>query len=274
MINKQDKLEVFENFITDESLPKFDKKSTFVSTSITLAASNQLFFVTQPEENGSIIIHPSSVANALQPFYKKLFYWFVDLFRKKQQPDGPSMTIEEFFASVKSSSETLDIVLERAHGYKRSMLNAKRSGQRALYEQLESGLGAYKAETQLVGANMTKFIKEEDVVRFYKGCKKGLRLDWVKNFTRTIPEDIIDKKLELDALGVFDNYVILHYDPDAKSYAETQQEKERRKDPILFGVMKGKRQLYFVGDWIDELCDLTLDQVADALGSEVIKEIS
>ena len=28
-------------------------------------------------------------------------------------------------------------------------------------------------------------------------------------------------------------------------------------------------RLVFVGDWVDELCDLTLDQIADALGERV-----
>jgi len=50
-----------------------------------------------------------------------------------------------------------------------------------------------------------------------------------------------------------------------------KQIRERRKDPILFGVINGRRQLYYVGDWTDEFCDLTLDQIVDTLGREVVK---
>lgn len=66
---------------------------------------------------------------------------------------------------------------------------------------------------------------------------------------------------------------MLHYDPEKKSYLETQAEKAAKRDPILFGVMKGRRILYYVGDWIDEVCDLTLDQIADLLGSHVVENI-
>jgi len=34
--------------------------------------------------------------------------------------------------------------------------------------------------------------------------------------------------------------------------------------------MEGSRKLYFVGDWVDEFCDLQLDQIADALGKDAI----
>lgn len=41
----------------------------------------------------------------------------------------------------------------------------------------------------------------------------------------------------------------------------TQKEKEKAKDPILFGVIQGSRKLYFIGDWIDDYCDLTLEKM-------------
>lgn len=109
--------------------------------------------------------------------------------------------------------------------------------------------------------------------RLYKTCKKGLRLDYVRNFTRTIPEDITAKKARADELGIFDNYVVLHFDPNSKSWEETEAERLRRlhPDPILFGLMKTRRVLYFVGDWVDDVCNLTLDQLADLLGTQAIQ---
>jgi len=71
-------------------------------------------------------------------------------------------------------------------------------------------------------------------------------------------------------LKIFDNYVVLHYDPQGKasemSAEEKAQELVRRRDPILFGVFRGSRKLYFVGDWKDEQCDLTLQEIVDKLG--------
>lgn len=72
-----------------------------------------------------------------------------------------------------------------------------------------------------------------------------------------------------DKLHVFDNYCILHYDPEKKSYQMTVEERERERikknDPILFGILRGSRDLYYIADWIDETCDLTLDKFIKTL---------
>ena len=72
----------------------------------------------------------------------------------------------------------------------------------------------------------------------------------------------------MNELEVFDNYVILYYDPEGIVYKETAHEEAKRRDPIIFGVIAGSKKLYYVADWIDEYCDLTLDAFVDTLGIE------
>ena len=72
----------------------------------------------------------------------------------------------------------------------------------------------------------------------------------------------------MNELEVFDNYVILYYDPEGTVYKETAYEEAKRRDPIIFGVIAGSKKLYYVADWVDEYCDLTLDAFVDALGIE------
>ena len=67
---------------------------------------------------------------------------------------------------------------------------------------------------------------------------------------------------------------MLHYDPQAKAFSETEEEKARKRDPILFGLMKDRRVLYFVGDWVDDVCGLTLDQVAEIIGKRAIQSLT
>jgi hypothetical protein len=187
-----------------------------------------------------------------------------------------TLTVEEFFHQVKGSLQEIAIVEERAQGYIAALGKAKAAGQKALVEKLQNGLNAHRMEAHLVSIGMHAFVEEDAIVRFYKQSKRGLRLDWVSNFARSIPSDVVDKKRKADALGIFDNYAVLHFDPTGKSFAETEAEKAERlrpKDPILFGLMKGRTQLYVVGDWIDEDCDLTLDQIADALGKDSIHKM-
>lgn len=148
------------------------------------------------------------------------------------------------------------------------------TGQVALKESLFEQLTINKYESVLWANNMYKAISEEKIIEFIKGSDKGIALDYISNFARVIPPSVIKKKIEADKLGVFDNYVILHYDPESKSYMQTEEEKrrevEKKKDPILFGVIMGSNKLYFIDDWTDEYCDLTFDIITEKLGAEVI----
>jgi hypothetical protein len=123
---------------------------------------------------------------------------------------------------------------------------------------------------------MYKAVSADKIVELAQGSKKALSLDYIQNYGRVIPTDVIKKKIEADKLHVFDNYVILHYDPDGKSYVATEKERkkevERKKDPILFGVIMGSDKLYYIADWIDEYCDLTFDKLTEILGKEIIEK--
>ena len=92
-----------------------------------------------------------------------------------------------------------------------------------------------------------------------------MSLDYIKNFTRVIPDSVVAKKIFTENFLVFDNYLVLHYDPDNKSTSKTEKEIEDSKDPILFGVIKGSNKLYYIDSWVDEFCDLTWDKIVEIL---------
>ena len=257
------KLLLLEDFIVDGSLPKYVKQDAEEAT-------RRHHFI-QHHRGGGILIE----ANVMQRgFWARLWFWITSLWTKRESP--PTLTVEQFFDNVRNSADELTIVKARAAGYERALKGAKAAGQHALVEQLEQGLVAHAMEAQLLAIGLTKVVTESTVIRFYKQSPKGLRLDWVRNFARPIPEAIVKKKTRADELGCFDNYAVLHFDPQAKSYAETEAEKEAKKphrDPILFGMMTGRRQLYVIGDWIDELCDLTLDKIVETLGTDAIGQV-
>lgn len=283
MINSADKLFIFEDFFVDKNLSKFSKKKQ--SAQYTINPND----FSMAEDSGEIrMVNPGRGltirSNSVKPnWLVRLFWWFSAALRlspyvkwwsdEEIPKQTEQMSIEEFFVSVNSSTKELQLVKDRAAGYERAMVRALQGGQQALFEQLVAGMNAHRMETHLMTLGLPRYLEEADLVRFYKQSKKGLRLDWVRNFVRQIPQDVLNKKIQADEIGIFDNYVVLHYDPSIKSWAETQEEKNRRKDPILFGVMEGRRRLYAVGDWKDEYCDLTLDQVADALGDGGVKDL-
>lgn len=191
-----------------------------------------------------------------------------------QTEDPPSMTVEEFFSSVKNTVDEIQKVNEKLESYTSALEKLKNLGQVALYEAMALDVEMYRAEAQLYAIGMTKYITEDNIVTFLKKSPKALRLDWIKNFIRIIPDEVAEKKIKADELNIFDNYVVLHYDPDNKGNQMTTEEIARKKDPILFGLVMGSRKLYYVGDWIDEYCDLTLEKVIEFLGEGSVKEIT
>ena len=110
-------------------------------------------------------------------------------------------------------------------------------------------------------------IGEKRVIDFAKKTERGVELTYLKNFVRPIPQEVVDKIMESNGYEVFDNYVIMHYDPKKEHKKETKKEEAKRKDPIVFGVISGSRKLYYITDWIDEHCDLTLEKFVDTLGT-------
>ena len=199
-----------------------------------------------------------------------IFYKIKSLFKKKEsevKEDEKYMDALQFFSLVKASSkESVATYRDRVSDYLKSIHNAVTVGQTALVEDLLRGLVTNKYESVLFAEGLYYVVNEQQMVSFVKQCEKGIKLEYVKNFTRPMPQDIVDKIAKINQLEVFDNYVVLYYDPDGKIYKETAREEAKRKDPIIFGVIAGSEKLYYVADWVDEYCDLTLEAFIDAIG--------
>lgn len=199
-----------------------------------------------------------------------IFNKIKSLFKKKEsevKEDEKYMDALQFFSLVKASSkESVATYRDRVSDYLKSIHNAVTIGQTALVEDLLRGLVTNKYESVLFAEGLYYVVNEQQMVSFVKQCEKGIKLEYVKNFTRLMPQDIVDKIAKINQLEVFDNYVVLYYDPDGKIYKETAREEAKRKDPIIFGVIAGSEKLYYVADWIDEYCDLTLEAFIDAIG--------
>ena len=179
--------------------------------------------------------------------------------------------VVKFFELVKlTSKEAKETYRDRVASYLKAIHNAKAIGQTALLENLVKELIANKFESELYAHGNYYAITEEQVIDFAKKTtSKDVCLTYIKNFTRPIPEDVVEKLVEANKLEVFDNYVIMHYDPKKKNQKPTEKEKAKetikKRDPILFGVISGSRKLYYIADWIDEYCDLTLEKFVETL---------
>ena len=195
---------------------------------------------------------------------KRANNWLASKLEKK-----PEFDAIQFFTNVKLTSKEGAITYrDRVSKYLQAIHNASAVGQTALLEQLLSEMIANKYEALLNSKGCYYAIGESDVVKFAEKTERGVNLCYLKNFIRPLPQEVVDKLNEVNSYEVFDNYVVMHYDPQNKAHKETKKEEAKRKDPILFGVISGSRKLYYITDWVDEVCDLTLEKFVDTLGAK------
>lgn len=261
---------IFNSFRVDESLPKriamrqeYDTKMKmnrnvrFVSGSAEEDfGDDETDFVANP---GSIVF-PNRRINKMREgsWWQRLLQWFG--FAK---PEVESVIT--VFARIKASAEELAGWSEKDKSLTDMIQRAKTAGQKEMVAKLEKELVVRRYENLLYVKGYRKLLTEEQMLAFTAKCEKGLCLDWVGNFIRPIPDDVVAEKAKCDEAHIFDNYVVLHYDPENR--ATTPEARQKARDPILFGVIEGSRKLYFVGDWVDEQCDLTFAEIVKTLGS-------
>ncbi|MFA6234086.1 MAG: hypothetical protein WC824_07830 [Bacteroidota bacterium] len=278
-LNLENRLIIFDRFREDKNLPKFrekkEKKGKFSSVSSAQVGTGNI--VSPNESDEDMDEDPSSVSgnsrivtwvgSTSKKAHGKLQHvpWYIRLFkREKKDQEPPEVPVEEVFTLVLKSPEELKIFEDRNQALEKMIEDSVTTGQEALHQQLLAEKDIRKIENALVASSHKRYISEAQLLKFSQWCQKGLCLDWISDFIRPIPPEVIQAKVECDKAGFFDNYVVLHFDPENRG--TTEEARRKARDPILFGVLKGSRKLYFVGDWKDELCDLTFQQIVDKLG--------
>lgn len=229
-----------------------------------------LRFMGSSEEGSRIILNDNrklSFKEKLEKNFRSFLSGGINKKQEKKEDDSIyEFSVIDLFDNVKVISSREHEFKERLDAYMGLLQKAISMHQEAQIEKLISKLSVHIYESILAVSGYNHYITFENLINLQKKCKKQLDMDYVKNFVRIIPDEVVEKKILADELHVFDNYVILHYNPDGKSFELTEKEKEIKKDPILFGVINGSDKLYYIADWIDELCDLTWEQVVEKLG--------
>ena len=293
-INGRKALMIFENFVVDHTLPKYTTRKVEVSqtpragfTTINNVPSNFNNWPIADTGSGTnpMLITgmssvqwvtsgtPNNIGEKSLP-KKRGLKGFIDSLLGRTRTFYVRVTatpVHDIFEAIKGGGKKLEILDDRLEAHQAAIKEARAMGQTALAEQLEAETSYKETEAILVAAGYKEVITEEQLIGFIEKCEKGLAMDWVKNFTRLIPQDVRAKKTLMDVLNAFDNYVILHFDPLKKNSSLTKKEIEKKKDPILFGVVKGSRKLYHVASWKDEYCDLTFSDLVDKFGKKALK---
>lgn len=197
---------------------------------------------------------------------KMTFFQKVKALFSTPKEEKPEFDAIEFFTKIKATSkESAQGYVNRVEKYLTAIRNAKMVGQTALVEKLIREMIANKYESFLAAEGYYHVVSEEQMVDFIRKSERGISIDYIKNFVRPIPMNVIEKIAKASELEVFDNYVIVHYDPKGTNRQDTAKEEYKKRDPIVFGVIAGSTKLYYITDWIDDYCDLTLEKFVDTL---------
>lgn len=153
----------------------------------------------------------------------------------------------------------------------------RKLGQKAMLRKLMFIVDCIPKERELVKKGIDVFIYRDDIEEYINSVEnKVVKIIELKNYPREIPDELIPTIDE--TRDIFDEYFVLFTDFTGK--IERKVEADRRaKDPILFGAFIDSRnnnlndRLYYLGDWEDEYCDLTLEKLVEAKGKDILKTI-
>lgn len=198
--------------------------------------------------------------------------------KKQKEPDKQDEIGEpadKVFEEVKASmmSPTNEELLRAKKVVDTVENQLKVSGQYEIAEKVNGSRGVLEAELALVSSGQLKYISEEQIIKFMLLSERGMRLEYLRYYSNILPSEVAKRKIVFDGLLVFDNYCVLYYDGGAPKFSLIKeviddQERIKRRDPILFGMIKGSRKLYYVTDWVTDDDDLTLEKLETVIGEK------
>lgn len=205
----------------------------------------------------------------------------------KPGPDANaiSLTIGDYFERIKKScTELTKEDIDKAKSTAQTLTDWFRvTGQSDALTKINFMARVLEAETLFIERGGKYAINRKDLVWAAKEIDeegaKNLLLATLAKFQRVIPGPVVAEMLKYK--DIFDDFFILCTDYTDDHAMRNEEEEERReieKDPILFGVIYPRSEeekaligdayerLYFIDDWIDEYCDLTLESLTRDYG--------
>lgn len=198
--------------------------------------------------------------------------------------EDKDLTVQEYFDKVKEAKNTMtdDKLRKLADNscklLRKFLITNQTEAARRVYVNLQT----FEKERELLKLGIDKFIYKDYLDNYIENiASRAVKVTHLENYTRIIPDEIIDKIAKTKEL--FTDYFVVFTDYTGKEERKIATE-ERNKDPILLGAFIQKddkhnidfvERMYYIGDWEDEFCDLTLDKlVAEYQETEEINPVS
>ena len=187
-------------------------------------------------------------------------------YSKKRETKDISPKLYIKYVKSKLGKIETNRVKERLSKLKKMISYADNMGQQALYEELSKEIAVLVQEAEMVAQGVDQYLDKEHITKFIGKVKdRTVLFERLEEFPRIVPKKIRDKLDKLKKANTFDEYWIVYVDYTSE-VLKTVQEKVREKDPIIFGKLSFlPDRYYFVADWFDKFCDLTLSKLVKSL---------
>lgn len=145
--------------------------------------------------------------------------------------------------------------------------------QTAMAKELSHQLELAIKELEAANKGFEIFVSRKAIEKYINDVEgKAIKIIELSEYTREIPDSVMDRIA--DASEIFDQLYIIFTDYTKKESKRVAKER-RDKDPVVFGAFLDKSavesksskdiyvedRLFFVADWVEEKCDLTLEQI-------------
>lgn len=193
----------------------------------------------------------------------------------------------EYFDGLKGKIQNItdEELVEFYHGCLSLVEKYKITGQKRVIQKLRFLVDCVEKEREAIKLGINSFVYREDIEEYIDNISKDVvKIIELENYPREIPDRIVD--VISKTKDIFDQFYVVFTDYTGE--VEKQVQKERRdKDPILFGSFQKNAgtngfnrqeivmsdRFYFLGDWVDEYCDLTMDKFLKEAGKDKLKKI-
>lgn len=196
---------------------------------------------------------------------------------KWSEAETATILANEYFNGVKTKSQKLmdDKLIQELQYLPSQIEELIQLGQTGLADKLKKNIVDLTKERILIANGFDTYVYRNDVTRYIELVKdKKVFICELEKFPRLIPESAKKLLMKARSLNVFQDFWVVYVDYTGDSdkilTKEEIAERKKNRDPIIFGTFERPEQaqidkMYFICDWTDEYCDLTLDKMVKKL---------
>ena len=197
-------------------------------------------------------------------------------------------TTSEIFEEIKNNKKVLNY--ESLKTIRDNLIHTLESAlsidQTKLVQKTTFLLKNIKRENELLDYGIDTYIYKEELQDLIKNLNmtndKNIFFIELKNFERPIPKEVQEKIKYCKDNKLFDEYFVLFTDYTKKkqNIAKNGNVKTKEKDPIVFGAFIDRtyktammsERIYYIADWVDEYCDLTLEKLT-SIDKNIVRKV-